>query len=104
MEAWLIRLYAAFFDGFDPLGLWRHNVVDREAGQTLHNADLSSIRELSLIHAFAPTRDQAVTAVVEVGGGYGRLAEAALNVFGLPGNVSDPGRSLFRIVRLGPAT
>ena len=70
VEAWLIRLYAAFFDGFDPLGLWRHNVVDREAGQTLHNADLSSIRELSLIHAFAPTRDQAVTAVVEVGGGY----------------------------------
>ena len=81
-EPWLIRLYAAFFDGFDPLGLWRHNVVDRKAGQTLHNADLSSMLELSLIHTFASTRDQAVTAVVEVGGGYGRLAEAALNVFG----------------------
>lgn len=49
VEAWLIRLYSAFFDGFDPLGLWRHNVVDGKAGQTLCNADLSSMLELIVV-------------------------------------------------------
>jgi hypothetical protein len=81
-EPWLVRLHSVFHDGFDPLGLWKHNVADQIPGPTLNNADLSSILELSLIEAFAPARDPAVTTVLEIGGGYGRLAEAALNVFG----------------------
>ncbi len=81
-EPWLIRLYAAFHARFDPLGLWHHNVANNRSSHTLNNADLSSILELSLIHAFAATRDQPLTSIVEIGGGYGRLAEAALNVFG----------------------
>ncbi len=79
-EPWVLRLYTAFHNRFDPLGLWQHNIRNNASGVTLNNADLSSILELSLIHTFAPTREP-TTNILEVGGGYGRLAEAALNVF-----------------------
>lgn len=81
-EEWVLRLYSVFHDQFDPLGLWKHNVIDKGCVPALTNADLSSILELSLMSSFAPSRDPLVTTVIEVGGGYGRLAEATLNVFG----------------------
>jgi hypothetical protein len=38
--------------------------------------------DLNLIYAYAASPDRRVTRILEVGGGYGRLAEAAFNVFG----------------------
>lgn len=74
--------YAALLSGNDPLGLWRANVDDDEIAASMRVADLGSIMDLNLIysHSFDPSRK--VTKILEVGGGYGRLAEAALNVFG----------------------
>jgi hypothetical protein len=65
----------------DPLGLWRANVEDPEVLRTLVTADLGSIMDVDFIHSFMQ-RQPEVTRVLEVGGGYGRLAEAMLNVFG----------------------
>jgi SAM-dependent methyltransferase len=45
-------------------------------------ADLGSIMDLNLLYAFADPSDRKVTRILEVGGGYGRLAEAAFNIFG----------------------
>jgi hypothetical protein len=74
--------YAALLRDNDPLGLWRANVEDAEIASSMRVADLGSIMDLNFIYAgsFDPARK--LTKILEVGGGYGRLAEAALNVFG----------------------
>ncbi len=72
--------YHAFVRRHDPLALWDANVADERAVQDLTGADLGSIVDLNLLYTFSP--DRAVTRVLEVGGGYGRMAEAAYNVFG----------------------
>lgn len=71
--------YRPFLTGHDPLGLWDANVGDEAVAAGLFDADLGSILDLNLLSTFAPRRER--TLVVEVGGGYGRTAEAALNVF-----------------------
>lgn len=74
--------YAALLRDNDPLGLWRANVEDAGVAASMRVADLGSIMDLNLIHSQSFDPDRKVTKILEVGGGYGRLAEAALNVFG----------------------
>ncbi|MDQ4142511.1 MAG: putative sugar O-methyltransferase [Actinomycetota bacterium] len=76
------RRYETLLPHYDPLGLWAANVGDPAVAQTLLNGDLGSIMDLNFLYCFAPPRRHHPTAILEIGGGYGRLAEAALNVFG----------------------
>jgi hypothetical protein len=71
--------YAPVLTRHDPLELWVHNIENSSIATTLMEADLGSILDLNLLYTFAPHRSP--TRVLEVGGGYGRTAEAALNVF-----------------------
>jgi len=71
--------YAPFLSRHDPLGLWVHNIENPSVATALMEADLGSMLDLNLLYTFAP--DRSPTRVLEVGGGYGRTAEAALNVF-----------------------
>jgi SAM-dependent methyltransferase len=71
--------YAAFLSRHDPLELWVHNIENSSIATTLMEADLGSMLDLNLLYTFAP--DRSPTRVIEIGGGYGRTAEAALNVF-----------------------
>jgi putative sugar O-methyltransferase len=92
MKAWIggterpsraaISKYRRFLERSDPLGLWQPNVEKSEDGIPLLQADLGSIMDLNLLYAFAASSARRVTRVLEVGGGYGRLAEAAFNIFG----------------------
>jgi hypothetical protein len=67
--------YAPFLSRHDPLGLWVHNIENSGIATTLMEADLGSTLDLNLLYTFAP--DRSPTRVLEVGGGYGRTAEAA---------------------------
>lgn len=78
----LVKKYASFLDRRDPLGLWKANVADPQVAATLRVADLGSLMDLSFIYTYAFDPARKITTILEVGGGYGRLAEAALNVFG----------------------
>src|SRR5271157_4312990 len=92
MKAWIggtdhpsraaLSKYRRFMEHNDPLGLWQPNVEESDGTIPLLQADLGSIMDLNLLYAFAATSERRVTHVLEVGGGYGRLAEAAFNIFG----------------------
>lgn len=75
-----ISKYHRFLRHCDVLDLWKCNM---EADSTpLLGQDLGTLMDLNLIYAYAASPDRRVTRILEVGGGYGRLAEAAFNVFG----------------------
>jgi len=74
----VVNTYEELFGKCDPLGLWGTNVKEADAAII---ADLWSIMDVHLIWTLLPTKNQ-ITRILEVGGGYGRLAEAMLNVFG----------------------
>ena len=75
--------YGRFIARCDHLDLWRANVENEVVAATLTIADLGSIMDLNLLYSFSCGRKQREsTLILEVGGGYGRLAEAAFNVFG----------------------
>jgi hypothetical protein len=76
------RRYGRLLNQFDPLQLWTTNVSDESVAATLMNSDLGTILDLNLLYSFAPPGDVEPTRILEVGGGYGRLAEGAFNVFG----------------------
>ena len=92
MKAWIggteppsratILKYRRFLERSDSLGLWQPNVEKNEDGIPFLQADLGSIMDLNLLYAFAASSKRSVTLALEVGGGYGRLAEAAFNIFG----------------------
>jgi hypothetical protein len=92
MKAWVggterpsetvISKYHHFLRHCDPLLLWQPNIENSDGSIPLLQADLGSIMDLNLLYAFAASPQRSVTRVLEVGGGYGRLAEAAFNVFG----------------------
>jgi hypothetical protein len=73
------RRFAAYCD---PLGLWRANIEDNADGIPLWKADLGTIMDLTLLYVYSSSSERKVTRILEVGGGYGRLAEAAYNIFG----------------------
>lgn len=79
----VISKYYHFLQHCDALGLWRANMEEPAAGAgPLLRADLGTLMDLNLLYAFSSSSDRQVTAVLEVGGGYGRLAEAMFNIFG----------------------
>ena len=77
-----ITRYYRFLQHCDALGLWQVNVEQGSDANPLLRQDLGSLMDLTFLHAFAPAPRGLVTRILEVGGGYGRLAEAAFNVFG----------------------
>ena len=78
----LVEGYASFLDRRDSLGLWRANVEEGNGPEPLRVADLGSIMDLTFLYTYAFDPARKITTILEVGGGYGRLAEAAFNIFG----------------------
>lgn len=74
--------YASFLKSRDSLGLWAANVEERDIAASLRVADLGSMMDLTFLYTYARNPTRKITTILEVGGGYGRLAEAAFNIFG----------------------
>lgn len=68
--------YREFLQSRDVLKLWSENM------DGLGRQDLGSLMDLNLLYAFSAAPKDRPTRILEVGGGYGRLAEAAWNIFG----------------------
>jgi SAM-dependent methyltransferase len=77
-----VARYRRFLEYGDPLDLWQSNVTQRRSEIPMLQADLGSIMDLNLLYIFADSSRRKMTRILEVGGGYGRLAEAAFNIFG----------------------
>src|ERR1039457_2200628 len=77
-----ISKYRRFLQNCDVLGLWSSNMEGPADAVPLFRQDLGSLMDLNLIYAFSASSQGKVTRLLEIGGGYGRLAEAAFNVFG----------------------
>jgi hypothetical protein len=76
-----ISKYYRFLKHCDALALWQPN-IDSGCVVPLFRQDLGTLMNLNLLYAFAPRSESKVTTLLEIGGGYGRLAEAAFNIFG----------------------
>jgi putative sugar O-methyltransferase len=91
MKAWVggaeratkadIKKYYRFLEHSDVLELWKTN-VESTSSNPASRQDLGSIMDLNLIYTFSYSPERKVTRLLEIGGGYGRLAEAAFNIFG----------------------
>ena|SRR5215469_3848522 len=77
-----ISKYRRFLEHCDPLELWQANVSTGGNAIPLSQQDLGTLMDVTLLHAFSPRCEKKVTTILEVGGGYGRLAEAVFNIFG----------------------
>jgi len=79
-----VRKYQRYLDTIDHLGLLEYYFDRagnlREGLMPLMVTDLGSIMDVNLITWMLKDRDRLL--IVEVGGGYGRLAEAFMNLFG----------------------
>lgn len=73
--------YGQWVAEHDPLGLWKANIDDPTVAEGLWAADLGTLLDVNLLWSFTPDLERP-TVILEVGGGYGRLAEAMLNIFG----------------------
>jgi hypothetical protein len=78
----LVANYRSFLKRVDPLGLWQANLEDASIADSLRVADLGSMMDLNFLFTYSSNPARKITNILEVGGGYGRLAEAAFNVFG----------------------
>jgi hypothetical protein len=76
----LIESFGRFLEPWASLGLWEANILDSRVAARMTEADIRTVMDLELIDLFAPKGER--TTILEVGGGYGRVAEGALNVFG----------------------
>jgi hypothetical protein len=81
VSADVIARYAQYVMTHDPLGLWTANVSDADVLASYSRADLGSIIDLNIIYSYSAMTAGRTNVILEIGGGYGRLAEAALNVF-----------------------
>lgn len=80
----VVSKYRRFLDQGDVLKLWTANMESDASEQRipLTRPDLGSLMDLNLIYAFRPPSGvDGISTIVEVGGGYGRLAEAMFNIF-----------------------
>jgi len=75
-----ISKYRHFLERNDPLMLWEVNVEKPIDGIRLLEPDFGTLMDLNLLYGFS--RGGRLTRILEVGGGYGRLTEAAFNIFG----------------------
>jgi len=77
----IVSGYATLLSWTDVLGLWQANVENPEIASSLNVADLGSMMDLNLLYVYSSEARQKITRILEIGGGYGRVAEAAFNVF-----------------------
>jgi len=77
-----ISKYYRFLQHCDVLDLWPENMKGLKDTVPIFRQDLGSLMDLNLLYAFSAPSEGKVTRILEVGGGYGRLAEAAFNIFG----------------------
>jgi hypothetical protein len=84
MSREVFEAYRDFLAHHDHLRLLISCFPNLEYSETspLRASDLDTIMEINLISRFAQIEDREQLYVLEVGGGYGRLAEAFLSVFG----------------------
>lgn len=72
--------YDRFLRAIDHLGLVRSDLERQVEEQSLRVGDLGSIMDLNIILGGAMPANNEKIKVIEIGGGYGRLAEAMVNV------------------------
>lgn len=72
--------YRRLLCGCDVLDLWDANLSDQSPAP-IFRQDLGSLMDLNLIFSHYAKQTN-ITNLLEVGGGYGRLAEATFNIFG----------------------
>jgi hypothetical protein len=77
-----ISRYRRFLEHCDPLQLWQANVNNDGNAIPLLQQDLGTLMDVTLLYVFSLQREKKLTTILEVGGGYGRLAEAVFNIFG----------------------
>jgi hypothetical protein len=82
ISADVVARYGQYVIAHDPLDLWTANVADVNVLAGYSVAELGSIIDLNIIYSYSATTARPTNVVLEIGGGYGRLAEAAFNVFG----------------------
>lgn len=82
IDADTLMRYAQYIIPHDPLRLWPANVVDTDLLARYTIADLGSIVDMNIICSYSSLASRPRNLILEIGGGYGRLAEAMLNVFG----------------------
>jgi len=69
-----ISRYYRFLRHCDALGLWPANMEGLTDAVPLFRQDLGTLMDLNLIYAFSAPSPGKVTRLLEIGGGYGRLA------------------------------
>ena len=77
-----ISRYFRFLQHCDALDLWPANMAEPTDAVPIFRQDLGSLMDLNLLYAFSASSREKPTRILEIGGGYGRLAEAAFNIFG----------------------
>ena len=85
VDADAVACYEPFLRGIDHLGLCKNDLLAQGRSRGWLKSDLGTLMDLNLITAYLPTPLPERLRVVEVGGGYGRLAEGLLRL--LPGGV-----------------
>ena len=85
VDANAITCYEPFLRGIDHLGLCKTDMLAQARSRGWVKSDLGTLMDLNLLTAYLPTPLRPRLKVVEVGGGYGRLAEGLMRL--LPGGV-----------------
>jgi putative sugar O-methyltransferase len=80
VDANAIACYEAFLRGIDHLKLCKGDLLAQGRSRGWVKSDLGTLMDLNLITAYLPDPLPAKLSIVEVGGGYGRLAEAMLRL------------------------
>jgi len=82
VNAKVLRRYGDYIHAHDPLDLWSSNVANADILARYTIADLGSMIDLNFLHSYASFSTARRPVILEIGGGYGRLTEAAFNVLG----------------------
>jgi hypothetical protein len=80
VDANAVACYESFLRGIDHLGLCKGDLLAQGRSRGWVKSDLGTLMDLNLITAFMPDPLPDRLSIVEVGGGYGRLAEAMLRL------------------------
>jgi hypothetical protein len=75
-----VACYEPFLRGIDHLGLCKADLLAQSHRRHLMKSDLGTLMDLNLTAAYLPSPVPDPLRVIEVGGGYGRLAEAFLRL------------------------
>jgi hypothetical protein len=76
-----VTKYESYLRSIDHLGLLPADILSHGQANDWRETDLGSVLDVSLLSAFSPAQQRSHRlAVCEVGGGYGRLAEALVGI------------------------